>query len=80
MGEKGSSAGDKDKGKEKATSTSNSYKIEQKRGSGGKSTPQNGFEKDKDEEFDQLLNDFKNYKVTKREEDQVGEEAEDEWL
>ena len=35
---------------------------------------------DKDDEFDQLLNDFKNYQVAgKKEEGSKGKEDEDEW-
>lgn len=54
-----------------------SYKLERKEGSPLKATSDNnGF--DKDEEFDQLLNDFKGYQVSSKK-DKVAEE-EEEWF
>ena len=54
-----------------------SYKIERK-GSPLKTTSANNAF-DKDEEFDQLLNDFKGYQVGSKKKDKVTEE-EEEWF
>ena len=56
-----------------------SYKIEREASSPLKTTSaKNQF--DKDEEFDQLLNDFKGYQVSGQKDKVAEEEAEEEWF